>query len=203
MERVSRHAALDVSDLPTVVFGARNVVWLGVVLFMLIEGTAIAMLYASYFYYRTRTTDWPPGVMPPYLKWGILNAVVFVASLAPAWWIRKRARAGDVTGCRIGLIVLSLFGAVNIVFRVCEFTGLNCGWSANAYASTVWTIMGMHSAHLLTDFIETAVLAIFAFTDRVDGTRLTDFDENSIYWYFVVGVALVTDFVVYGASRLF
>ena len=70
--------------------------------------------------------------LPPYLKWGILNAIVFVVSLAPAWWIRKRARAGDVTGCRIGLIVLSLFGAVNIVFRVCEFTGLNCGWSAKS-----------------------------------------------------------------------
>jgi heme/copper-type cytochrome/quinol oxidase subunit 3 len=178
-------------------------VWLGIVLFMLIEGTAIAMLYASYFYYRTRTTDWPPGVMPPYLKWGILNAIVFVVSLAPAWWIRKRARAADLNGCRIGLIVLAVFGAVNIVLRVYEFAGLNCGWSANAYASTVWTLMGMHSAHLLTDFIETVVLAVFAFTDRVDGTRLTDFDDNSIYWYFVVGIALVTDFVVYGASRLF
>ena len=47
------------------------------------------------------------------------------------------------------------------------------------------------------------LLAVLAFTDRVDGLRFTDFDENSMYWYFVVGVAVVTDFVVYGASRLF
>jgi cytochrome c oxidase subunit III len=63
-------------------------------------------------------------------------------------------------------------------------------------------LLGVHSAHLLTDFIETVVLAVLAFTDRLDGTRFTDFDENSMYWYFVVGVAVVTDFVIYGATRL-
>ena len=203
MERVSERAVLDVSDVPTVVFGPRNIVWLGTILFMLIEGTAMAMLYASYFYYRTRTNDWPPGLMAPYLKWGVLNGIVFLVSLAPAWWIRKRARAADVAGCRLGLVLLAIFGVGNIVLRVYEFAGLNCDWTANAYASTVWILMGMHSAHLLTDFIETAVLAVLAFTDRVDGLRFTDFDENSMYWYFVVGVAVVTDFVVYGASRLF
>ena len=60
MERVSERRVLDVFDLPTVVFGSRNIVWLGTILFMLIEGAMMAMLYASYFYYRTRSTDWPP-----------------------------------------------------------------------------------------------------------------------------------------------
>jgi cytochrome c oxidase subunit 3 len=202
MERVSERPVLDVSGVPTVVFGHRNVVWLGTVLFMLIEGAMMAMLFASYFYYRTRSSDWPPGVMPPDLRWGVANAVVFILSLAPAWWIRKKSQAGDLAGARLGLIVLAIFGAVNIAVRVYEFPALNCRWNANAYASTVWTLLGLHSAHLGTDFIETVVLAVLSFTDRVDGTRFTDFDENSMYWYFVVGIAITTDFVIYGASRL-
>jgi cytochrome c oxidase subunit 1/cytochrome c oxidase subunit I+III len=109
----------------------------------------------------------------------------------------------DVSGCRIGLILLSAFGLLNIALRGFEFANLNCRWSANAYASTIWVLLGVHSTHLLTDFIETVVLAILAFSSRLEGTRLADFDENSMYWYFVVGVALVMDFVVYGASRLF
>ena|SRR6185312_7260694 len=203
MERLSNRPALDVADLPTVVFGPRSVVWLGAVLFMLIEGSMMAMLYASYFYYRTRTGDWPPGVLPPNLTWGVANGIVFILSLGPAWWIRRRARAADVNGCRIGLILLSLFALANIALRGFEFANLNCRWSANAYASTIWVLLGVHSGHLLTNFIETVTLAVLAFSDRLEGTRLADFDENSMYWYFVVGVALVTDFVVYGASRLF
>jgi heme/copper-type cytochrome/quinol oxidase subunit 3 len=203
MERVSERPVLDVSGIPSVVFGARNPVWLGTVFFMLIEGAAMAMIYASYFYYRTRTNDWPPGLMPPALRYGVINAIVFVLSLAPAWWIRKQARANDVAGCRIGLVTLTLFGVANIVLRGFEFASLNCDWTANAYASTIWMLMGMHSAHLLTDAVETGVLATLTFTDRVDGKAMTDFDENSMYWYFVVGIALLTDFVVYGTSRMF
>jgi heme/copper-type cytochrome/quinol oxidase subunit 3 len=203
MERLSERPALDVSSLPTVVFGSRNPVWLGTIFFMLIEGSMIAMVWACYFYYRTRSSEWPPGVLPPNLTWGVANGIVFILSLAPAWLIRRKARAGDVLGCRIWLSVLALFGLVNIILRGFEFANLNCKWSANAYASTIWVLMGVHSGHLLTDFIETVVLAVLSFTDRVDGTRFTDFDENSMYWYFVVGIALVTYFVVYGASRLF
>lgn len=203
MEPLKDRPALDVADLPTVAFGPRSPVWLGTILFMLIEGSMMAMIYASYFYYRTRTSDWPPGVLPPNLQWGVANAIAFILSLAPAEWIRRRARAEDLTACRIGLIVLALFGVLNIVLRAFEFANLNCRWSANAYASTIWVLMGVHTGHLLTNFIETVVLAALAFSRRMEATRMPDFDENSVYWYFVVGVALVTDFVVYGASRMF
>jgi cytochrome c oxidase subunit I+III len=201
MELAREKPVLDVSGLPTVVFGHRNVAWLGTVLFMTIEGAMVAMVVASYFYLRTRSSDWPPGVMPPALKWGMINLVVFVGSVAPAWWIKRASRARDLPQARLGLIVLTLFAALNILFRVFEFASLNVQWYANAYASTIWTMLGVHSGHLVTEFIDTIVLLALAFTGRVDGTRFANFDENSDYWFFVVGVAVISDIVIYGASR--
>ena len=114
---------------------------------------------------------------------------------------RSASRAGNLPQARLGLIVLTLFAALNILFRVFEFASLNAQWYANAYASTVWVLLGVHSGHLATEFIDTAVLAALAFTDRVEGTRFANFDENSDYWFFVVMVALIADVVIYGASR--
>jgi heme/copper-type cytochrome/quinol oxidase subunit 3 len=201
MEQLNENPVLDVSDLPTVVFGPSNVVWLGTLLFMLIEGSMMAMLIASYFYLRTRSDSWPPTLAPPDPRWGIANAAVFLASVIPAHWVKIKSRAGDLRGARRGLAWLELFCAINVVLRVLEFSTLNCRWSDNAYASVVWMLMGTHSAHVATEFVETLVLLVLASTDRVDGNRLVDFDENSDYWYFVVGVALLMDVVVYGASR--
>ena len=37
-----------------------------------------ALMFATYFYLRTRSTDWPPGHLPPALKYGAANAVIFL-----------------------------------------------------------------------------------------------------------------------------
>jgi cytochrome c oxidase subunit 3 len=199
---VRERRVLDVSGLPTVVFGPPNVVWLGTILFMLIEGSMVAMLAASYFFLRTRSSDWPPSLPPPDARLAIANAVLLLVSVVPAAWIKCRARAADLRGCRIGLIILTLFALASLVLRIFEFPLLNCKWSDNAYASTVWSLLGVHTVHLATEFVETAVFAVFAFTDHVDGTRFADFDENSDYWYFVVGVAIVAYLVIHVATRL-
>src|SRR6185312_8164887 len=94
MDNLAARPQLDVSGLPNVVFGHRNLVWLGTVLYILIEGTMAALLVGSYFYLRTRSTEWPPGVLPPALRFGVANTIVLLASVAPAWWVRRPARAG-------------------------------------------------------------------------------------------------------------
>ena len=51
--------ALDVSTLPTTVFGHRSHMWWGTLGFMLIEGTTLLVCVASYFYLRLNFTTWP------------------------------------------------------------------------------------------------------------------------------------------------
>ena len=198
---IRRPLTLDVSGLPSVAFGNRNTTWLANVFYMAIEGMMFALMFAVYFYLRTRSTDWPPGHLPPALKYGMANAGVLLLSVIPAWAVRKKAPELNRRVVKNGLLVLSVFALVATVLRVFEFSALNCRWTDDAYSSTVWVLIGMHTGHLLTELIETAVLLIISFTPKMAGTRLADAAINSDYWYFVVVTGLIVDLLIYGTTR--
>src|SRR4029078_295844 len=94
-EPVRRPLTLDVSGLPSVAFGHRNTTWLANVFYMAIEGMMFALMFATYFYLRKRSTNWPPGHLPPALGLGVANALVFLASIIPAWIVKRRAPERD------------------------------------------------------------------------------------------------------------
>jgi heme/copper-type cytochrome/quinol oxidase subunit 3 len=196
-----RPMTLDVSDLPSVAFGPSNTTWFANLLYMAIEGTMFALMWASYFYLRTRVQDWPPGHLAPDLRYGVASVVIFLLSIVPALWVQKRAPLGDRSAIRMGLIVLAAFALLATAIRVFEFTTLNCRWSDDAYSSTLWVLIGMHAGHLVTELIETLVILAIAFTPKMEGTRLADAAINSDYWYFVVVSGLLMDFLIYGTTR--
>jgi cytochrome c oxidase subunit III len=198
---IRKPLTLDVSGLPSVAFGRRNTTWLANVFYMSIEGMMFALMFATYFYLRTRSTDWPPGHLPPALRYGAANAVIFLLSIIPAWFVRKRAPEGDRRAVRNGLLALTFFALVATILRVLEFTTLNCRWTDDAYSSTVWVLIGIHTGHLLTELIETLVLLAISFTPKMEGTRLADAAINSDYWYFVVVTGLIVDVLIYGTTR--
>jgi heme/copper-type cytochrome/quinol oxidase subunit 3 len=200
-DTIRQPLTLDVSGLPSVAFGRRNTTWLANVFYMTIEGMMFALMFASYFYLRTRSTNWPPGHLPPALSYGVANAAVFLLSVIPARWVQNRAPSDDRRTVRNGLLVLSLFAMLACVIRVFEFTALNCRWTDDAYSSTVWVLIGMHSGHLITELIETLVLFAISLTPKMEGTRLADASINSDYWYFVVITGLIVDFLIYGTTR--
>jgi cytochrome c oxidase subunit 3 len=198
---LAQRTVLDVSRLPNVVFGVRSVTWWGVMGMMAIEGTVFALMLVAYFYLYSRSSNWPPSVLPPDLFWGTLNTAIFVLSLIPSEWYRRRARRGDLRATRIGLVTLTLVGAANLVVRYFELRHLNCDWSLNAYGSAVWTLMGLHVAHLLTDWYDSVVLSTLFFTPMVEGKRFVDAAENADYWYFVVISWVPIYLVIYWAPR--
>jgi cytochrome c oxidase subunit III len=201
MHNLRGRPVLDVSDLPNVAFGSKNVSWLANVLYMTIEGTMFALVIASYFYLRTRSTEWPPGNSPPYVWFGVANSILLLISILPAYWIKAKAPTGDRGKVRLGLLILSLFGAACILVRIYEFTALNCRWSDNAYASCVWVLIGIHSGHIATEWIETLTLLGISFTDKMEGMRMADAAINSDYWYFVVITGWIVNFIIYATPR--
>ena len=61
--------------------------------------------------------------------------------------------------------------------------------------------MGLHITHLLTDWVESVVLATLFFSPHVEGKRFVDAEENASYWYFVVITWIPIYLVIYWAPR--
>jgi heme/copper-type cytochrome/quinol oxidase subunit 3 len=193
---------LDVSGLPSFAFGQRSVLWWATIGVIAIEGTVFALLIASYIFLRWRVPDWPPGYAPPDLLWGTLTTVVILISVVPNALAKKAAENLDVRGARLWTWISVVFVAGFCLTRTFEFTALNCRWDGNAYASIVWMLLGTHTAHVVTDGLDTAVLAAYVSSSRVDSNRLVDVSENSFYYYFVIASWLPIYALIYFAPRL-
>jgi cytochrome c oxidase subunit III len=192
---------IDVSELPTVVFGHRATIWMGNLGYMAIEGAMFLMVIVSYFYLRTRVNDWPPEQVPPALLWGTANLVLFLLSVAPNVWLKRQAHADNVKLVGVGLAVMLVIGVAAILLRVMEFGALKCRWDDNAYGSIIWTLVVLHSGHLLTEWIETLFLAYVLAAGHDEGHRLMDVEQLANYWYFVVLFEIALYLLVYVATR--
>jgi heme/copper-type cytochrome/quinol oxidase subunit 3 len=194
-------AALDVSELPSYGFGHRSILWWATACMMAIEGTVFALAIVSYFYLRTHSATWPMSSRPPALTFGTLNTVILLLSLAPNEWAKRAAERHDLRGVRIALVLCMLFALAFLAVRWLEFGALHCRWDENAYGSIVWTLMGLHTLHLVTDTYDSGVVTALTFVETMDGKRFVDVSENAVYWYFVVLSWLPIYVVVYWAPR--
>jgi heme/copper-type cytochrome/quinol oxidase subunit 3 len=193
--------ALDVSELPTIVFGHRSLMWWGTLGVMAIEGTVFALAVMAYFYLRSHQETWPITSNPPDLVWGIVNTAILVVSVVPAVLAQKASEKLSLRGVQIWLVVSVLFGIAFAVVRGFEFATLNVRWDSSAYGSVVWLLMGLHTTHIVTDLLDTIVLTVLFFRGPLDGKRYVDVSENSFYWYFVVATWIPIWLVVYWGAR--
>jgi heme/copper-type cytochrome/quinol oxidase subunit 3 len=193
---------LDVSELPTFAFGQRSILWWATMGMILIEGTAFALLIAAYIYLKWRVPEWPPGYAPPDLLWGTLTTVIILVSAIPNELARRAAEKLDLNRARFWLWMSVVLAGIFCVTRALEFTTLNCYWDGNAYASIVWFLLGTHTAHVVTDIADTAVLSSYVTFGPVDASRMVDVAENASYYYFVIISWLPIYALIYFAPRL-
>jgi cytochrome c oxidase subunit III len=184
---MSERPALDVSHLPTVVFGARAPLWWGVVGMMAIEGTMFAILAASYFYLRGGARTWPPsGVFHPGLGITTLALAVLLASAVPVRLAVRATAREDVRGLRNWLAVAVLMGFAFLGLRAAELAQLSFRWDSHAYGSVVWTATGLHTFHALAGTLENLLFVVLCTLGPVEDKHLVDARLNGMYWYFVV-----------------
>jgi cytochrome c oxidase subunit 3 len=194
--------AMDISELPSFGFSHRSLMWWGTLGLMAIEGTVFALAVASYFYLRSHVDRWPPSGLPPDLLWGIVNTVILVVSGLPNHWVKRVSERLDLKSVRIGLVVCLAFSFAFLLVRIFEFRSLNARWDEDAYGSMVWMLLGLHTVHLLSDTVDTAVLTVLMYTGPLEATRFVDVSENALYWYFVVWSWLPIFAVIYLVPRL-
>jgi cytochrome c oxidase subunit III len=200
---VAAQRTIDVSQLPTYAFGHRALTWWATWSMLMMEGTMLMILLVSYFFLRTSIPDWPPGrTLPPNLFWGTLNTAIILVSFIPNYLTKRAAENLDLKKVQLWLFVTLLFAVAFSIVRIFEFKNLNTHWTANAYGSIVWFNMGFHTAHVLTDLVDTAVLLLLMFVGPIEGKRFVDVSENSIYWNFVILIWLMIYAVIYIAPRV-
>ena len=138
---------------------------------------------------------------PPQLTFGTLNTLILLASCIPNQLAKKAGEREDLPAVRLWMAVCVLFAVAFLVVRGFEFAALNVRWDTNAYGSAVWFLLGLHTTHLATDFIDTIVLAVLMWTGPLERHRFVDVSENALYWWFVVAAWLPIYFVLYWAPR--
>lgn len=177
---------IDVSELPTTVFGHRAPLWWGAAGAIAIETTVFALLAATYYYLRGNEAVWPPSFPPP-LSWGTAGLVVLLVSVFPMWRVEKMSERRSLRGMRFWLLVTTALSLLALALRVVEMGELPFRWDHHAYGSIVWTTMGMHAIHLLTGNIENLLFIALLFKGPVEEKHLVDVQLNAFYWYWVVG----------------
>ena len=192
---------IDAHALPSYGYGMSSLMWWGTLGVMAIEGTVFALAIMMYFYVRTRVDVFPPDVPPPQLIFGTLNTLILLASCIPNQLAKKAGEREDLPAVRLWMVVCVLFAVAFLVVRGFEFNALNVKWDTNAYGSAVWFLLGLHTTHLITDFIDTVVLAVLMWTGPLERHRFVDVSENAFYWWFVVLAWIPIYFVLYWAPR--
>jgi heme/copper-type cytochrome/quinol oxidase subunit 3 len=181
-------AVLDVSELPDVCFGPRDIMWWGTVGFMLIEGFTLVLCAVVYVYLQQNFAAWPPpGTPRPSLGIPTVQVAVMLASLPVAAWTKRSAYAFDLQRVRIGLTSAAVIGAVCVGLRAAELlVSLNVKWDTNAYGSAQWLVVGSHATLLLIEWVETIGLALLFWLAPVERKHFSDGVDAVDYWYFMV-----------------
>jgi heme/copper-type cytochrome/quinol oxidase subunit 3 len=192
----------DVSELPTVVFGNRGILWWGTIAFMAIEGMTVAVCAASYLYVRKNFHDWPPAPTPlPSLLIPTIGVLVMLISIAVMSRIHVAAKRFDAPTVNRWMVVITIIGFVLVVLRWFDFRSINTRWDTDAYGSTAWATVAFHSSLLLFEAIETSVFTVLMLFGPRERKHFSDLEDNAIYWYFMCLIWIPVYFLVYISPR--
>ena len=183
----STRESVDVSRLPTVVFGSKCIMFWGTIAFMVIEGWTMVLTGMSYFYLRQSSPHWPPLRTPnPSLLIPSINMAVMLVSLVPSYLAAESAKKLDRSGVIRWLFVLGAFGIVILVLRWYELWAINTRWDTTAYGSIAWLVVGLHMTLILLDVGDTIGLGVMFAKRELPPHFYPDTTDNSMYWYFTV-----------------
>jgi cytochrome c oxidase subunit III len=195
---------IDVSVLPEAVFGNRGVTWWATTAFMLIEGTTLVMMLASYLYLRLNSAEWPPRPgSDPNLLWPTVNLVLILGKMVPFHLASKAAKRLDSASIRLWMAVGVVLGYVVLGIRALELESLNIHWNENAYGSVVWGIMVAHTLLLVTDVLESAAIGAVFWKRKEEPKHYPDVEDDAMYTYFLAATWVVLYAFVFLSPRAF
>jgi heme/copper-type cytochrome/quinol oxidase subunit 3 len=183
-----RRPVLDVSELPTTVFGTRDMMWWGTLGFIIVEGFTLVLCATVYVYLRKNFSTWPPENVPrPAILVPTVHVALMALSLVLATRLGQAAIGFHFERVRMHLSILSAFSASFLGLRFWELTrSLNVRWDANAYGSAQWLVVGAHATLLAIQFLELAGMTAIFWRGPIEKKHFADASDLAFYWWFIV-----------------
>ena len=89
-----------------------------------------------------------------------------------------------------------------LAIRWYELAALQFKWSTDVYGSYVWSLLGLHTLHLIADTVESLVILVVLGFGRIGGKQQQALEVDGLYWYFVVGSYFPLYLLIYVYPRL-
>lgn len=164
------------------------------------ETMFFAGLIGAYLVFRYGTKVWPPPGLPN-LPMGVTWANTIVLSVSGLTMLAalSAARRGDSRLPR-NLLVTLVLGIVFLVVQGSEWLRLlhhGLTLSTGTYASTFYTLIGAHAAHVVAAVLWLGAVWAMARTGRFDREHHQAVEVCTIYWSFVCFLWLVLFALVY------
>ncbi|HEX5385755.1 MAG TPA: cytochrome c oxidase subunit 3 [Gemmatimonadales bacterium] len=193
---------VDLSDLPSVAFGSRDVLWWGVIGFMIVEGMTLACAAAAWFFLQRDAAAWPPPGTPlPGLVIPTINLAILLASLVPYGILDRAAKRLDAPATTRWLWISTAFGAATVVLRWFELRAVHVSWDGSGYGSAVWAVLVGHYTLLIVDLLETGTSAVIFAAGDYEPKHFPDASDNVFYTRFMVLVWVPLYAMVYLLPR--
>jgi cytochrome c oxidase subunit 3 len=189
---------IDVSSLPTVVFGQRDPIFWGVLGLIAIETTMVGLLIASYLYLRANFLAWPPtDVGRLACIAAALETGVALLSIVPSHFTNLMALQLRLRPMRNWLLAATVLVAIFLALRWWEFSVLPFRWDSDAHGSVFYMLLGLNTFHALGGLLENGALLLVLFRGPVELKLCADVQVSGFYWYFTVATWLAIAATLY------
>jgi heme/copper-type cytochrome/quinol oxidase subunit 3 len=180
-------AVMDLSGLPDVCFGPRDIMWWGTLGFVLIEGFTMVLCAVVLIYLQQNFATWPPeGTPRPSLGVPSVLAGSMLLSLPFVAWISRRSKQFDFRAMRIGLPIAAVVCLGFCALRIVELvSSIHVKWNSNAYGSAMWLVLGSHGTLLLIEAFEMVGFAVIFWLAPIERKHFSDVHDAIFYWYFM------------------
>lgn len=157
----------------------------GIAFFLVSESFIFIALFATYYYLRLYTTQWPSQSIIHDTTLASINTAFLLSSSLTIYLGLRSIRRGNRKGLLYGLLATIILGSTFLGITAYEWTNLSFQPWSNAYGSIFFTLTGFHALHVFGGVILMVALFIRSARNRFSKGNHLAVEIGSYYWHYV------------------